>query len=459
MPRTSRLPAAQRVDHPSSRVVAGGAAVDLRAVTPRSRQLANEDGFALLEVIVSAALLAVMIVAVYTSFDFANRNSGVDRSRAVAASLASADQERLRAMPVADLSKLADIGAQAQPDKTIGGVTYTTTSQADWVADASQTRTCTSNGAAADYLKIVSVVAAKDQPLKPVTIRSVVTPPVGTFGAGQGSLAVSVVNAANAVVPGVNVTLSGASNQTRTTDSSGCAFFGYMATGGYTAGLSFTGYVDPDGNPAPTKAENIASEAVSTESFKYDLADSVAVTFDTQNVDGSGNLLTTTKATTGTYVRFGQSGMVSSRSFGDGTAKSSITADKLFPFTDPYSVWAGNCDAAKPTTPATILATASGPPSVVVREPTLVFAITNNGTKVASPTVKVTATGGCSGTTTLANTTAGTGRRWDALPFGTYSYCASDGTKYYSGTVTSSNANGTTVTVPDLKTNGTATAC
>ena len=121
--------AADRVDHPSSRVAVDGAAVDLPPVTPAPRQLAREDGFALLEVIVSAALLAVMIIAVYTSFDFANRNSGASRSRAVAASLASADQERLRATPVGDLSKLADIGAQAQPDKTIGGVTYTTTSR------------------------------------------------------------------------------------------------------------------------------------------------------------------------------------------------------------------------------------------------------------------------------------------------------------------------------------------
>ena len=165
------------------------------------------------------------------------------------------------------------------------------------------------------------------------------------------------------------MTLSGATNQTRTTDSSGCAFFGYMATGGYTAGVSYPGYVDPDGNPAPMKAENIASEAVSTESFKYDLADSVGVTFDTQNVDSSGNLLSTTKATTGGYVRFGQSGMAASRSFGDGTAKSSITADKLFPFTDPYSVWAGNCDAAKPTTPATILAAPARPASSSASRP------------------------------------------------------------------------------------------
>ena len=122
--------------------------------------------------------------------------------------------------------------------------------------------------------------------------------------------------------------------------------------------------------------------------------------------------------------------MAASRSFGDGTAKSRSRRTTLFPFTDPYSVWAGQLRRGQADDAGDDPRHGSGPPSVVVREPTLVFAITNNAVKVASPTVKVTATGGCSGTTTLANTTAGTGRRWDALPFGTYSYCASDGTKY-----------------------------
>jgi Tfp pilus assembly protein PilV len=453
--RRVRATARRAIDHLSIRLGRGAEPVDSPRVMTRARQLSDEDGFALLEVIISAALLAVMVIAVYTSFDFANRNAASDKSRAVAASLAQADQERLRALPVADLSKLADQGAQTQPGKTLDGITYTTTSQADWIADKSQSRTCTSNGAAADYLKIVSTVAAPAASrIKPVTLTSVVTPPVGTFGAGQGSLAVSVVGADANPKPGIAVTLNGASSgQTRSTDSTGCAFFGYQPTGAYTAGVAATGYVDPDGNSAPTKAENIASETVSTESFKYDVADDVSVTFDTQTVSASGTLGTSTTGASAKWARFVNSGMAAPRKFGGATPSSSISATGLFPFTDSYSVYAGDCDGALPASPATILATASGPPSVVVRVPTLVFGVTKNGATVATPTVKLTATGGgCSGTTTLsAGSSATTGRVWDALPFGTYNYCATDGTLKTTGTISNSNASGQTFTV-DVKT-------
>jgi type II secretory pathway pseudopilin PulG len=420
----------------------------------RRPKLNDEDGFALLEVIVSAALLAVMIVAVFTSFDFANRNSAADRARAVAASLAEADQERMRGLPVATMSAIADQGPQPQPDKTVDGYTYKITSTADWIADATQTQSCESNGAAADYMKVRSTVSTPNARIKPVTVTSLVTPSAGTFGAGQGSLAVSILNAAGAGKPGVAVTLSktGSSGQTRTTDNDGCAFFGYLPTGSYALGVAAAGHVDVDDVPTISDGVEIASEAMSTASYKYDVADSVQVLFDTQKVDSSG-ITSTLVPARARYVRFENgSQQKGPQLFGDGTAAASMTAANLFPFTDGYTAYAGNCDGAKPTAPATILATASGPPSVTVRVPTVLFNnVKKSGTAVVAPVVKLTATGtSCSGTMALQNTSAG--RAWDALPYGTYSYCASDGSRKVTGTVNLNNANGVTVTPPDLQT-------
>ncbi|MEA2381875.1 MAG: hypothetical protein QOH72_1846 [Solirubrobacteraceae bacterium] len=424
----------------------------------RFRELNDERGSMLLEVIISAALVAVMVIAVFTTFDYANRGSGEQKARAIAASLAQADQDRMRVLPAADLAKTAGLGPQAQAGKTVGGTTFTITSQTDWLADPSQSTTCTA-GASSDYLRIVSTVSPPAKVgIKPVTLTSVVTPPVGSFGANQGSLAISVqkatVTSQPAVgQPGIPVTITGPGGTiARTTDSAGCAFFANQTIGDYSATISMPGYVDVDGNTIVSKAYKIASETMTTGTVLYDVADTVNVTFDTQTVNTSGVLQATLQSTTAPYVRFYNSGLTAgTRQFGTAAPASTIPATNLFPFTTPYSVYAGNCDGALPAGPASILATATGPTGVVVRVPTVVFQVQSGGKNVTLPTVKVTATGsGCSGTSTIAGGGPVNGRVWDDLPYGTYSYCATNGTRLQKGTLNNSNAGGQTVTVPDL---------
>ena len=429
--------------------------------------MSGEEGFGLLEVIFSAFLLAVMIVAVFKTFDVTNKVSGEEKARAIAASLAESDQERLRALPVADLSSMADQGA-ASATKLVDGISYTVSSNADWIADASQSRDCTSNGAAADYVKIVSTVSPPATVgIKPVEVTSVVTPPVGTFGAGQGSLAVTVVNAAGVGLQGIAVTLTGPGTpSTRTTDSSGCVFFGYQPTGSYTAGVSFLNYVDPDGNPSPQKAENIASEGMSTDTFKYDLGKTTTAQFVTQKLDASGNLPTTTNASdfvasNSRYVTFSDGGMTADREFGDGTYAASIDGTKLFPFTDKYAIFAGDCPGARPAVAAAVGSRPEVPANqfagtnATVLVPAISMTVqrsTTDTTKVSGAKIRLTPTSsGCAGTFTLGGasaTTQSNGRIVDpGAPFGTYNYCVEgdrgDGIKRTaSGTVTNTSPAG-----------------
>src|SRR5690349_9135723 len=157
----------------------------------RVSRLRDEDGFALLEVIVAAALLAVMVVAVFTTFDVANRVSGQEKARAVAASLAQREQEFMRSLPASKLADIADQGTQALPAEQVDNVSYTITRSAQWLARGSQSKSCASTSDSADYMKIVSTVSAPASTgIKPVTLTSVVAPPAGSFGANQGSLAV-----------------------------------------------------------------------------------------------------------------------------------------------------------------------------------------------------------------------------------------------------------------------------
>src|SRR3954449_12123823 len=95
-----------------------------------TRSPRSESGFALIEVIVSAAVLAIVSLAVLSGIDAANGASAREKARAVASNLAEQDQERLRAMSVATLDTLPQT-SQVKGD----GVSYTIKSEAKWITD------------------------------------------------------------------------------------------------------------------------------------------------------------------------------------------------------------------------------------------------------------------------------------------------------------------------------------
>src|SRR4051795_8608565 len=90
----------------------------------------SEAGFALIEVIVAAAVLAMVALAVLSGIDGAQSASAREKARAVASNLAEQDQERLRAMPVEILRNPPQSG-----DITVDGVKYSISSEAKWITD------------------------------------------------------------------------------------------------------------------------------------------------------------------------------------------------------------------------------------------------------------------------------------------------------------------------------------
>jgi Tfp pilus assembly protein PilV len=429
----------------------------------RARLLDDEDGFALLEVIVAAALLAVMVVAVFTTFDVANRVSGQEKARAVAASLAQREQEFMRSLPASKLADIADQGTQNLPAEQVDNVSYTITRSAQWLARGSQSKSCASTSDSADYMKIVSTVSAPASTgIKPVTLTSVVAPPAGSFGANQGSLAVNVVNAAAAAQPGVNVTLTGpAYTATRTTDATGCAYFGEQPTGDYTATLSAVGMVDPNGSTTPSKAETIAPEATTTDTFQYDAAASRTAHFVTQKVDSTGTVLNTSFVDAAwKSVMFAPSGTVAPRKFTTATAQTTIAGTGLFPFTSAYAVYAGDCTGARPAdavavaprpaVPTSALATDTGDAMVLM--PVVNVTVKNSAgtSNVSGAKIYLTAkSGDCTGTYQLGGsgaTTDATGRLpaagAGAMPFGGYDLCVVDssGRRYQQSFVAASGS-------------------
>ncbi len=426
-----------------------------RCLARRAQGLRSEErGSFLIETLVAAVLVAVIAVAMLSAFDGANQASGRTKIRAIAGSLAQTDQERMRSMPVSMLNNLRQTQA-----KSVNGVKFNVDSRADWLNDDTATTDCSANGNAGDYMEITSTVSSPTQPaLRPIVVKSIVTPAPGTLGVNQGSLGVTVVDRRGKGVSGLTVNITGPISTSDTTDANGCAFFGYEPVGNYDVLTSRSGWVDVMGRPYAKTTASIASQQVSTKSLSYDEAGSANVTFVTNATDYATSTTTTARpGVTGKarrirlthnlmeppYVRDGAAPLGSNK-WGDGNDQSEIDAGSLFPFgdmtvtpqqTSPYGVYAGDCDASNPNNqPAA--PTGAGPQTVdpvqiepgkatpvTVKMPALNIHATN------AQHIKIKATSaGCSGTWDFyaSDLNSAGNLKFPGLPYGTYSVCGDD---------------------------------
>jgi Tfp pilus assembly protein PilV len=388
-----------------------------------SRSLADERGSILIEVLVSAVLVAVIGVALFGALNSAAKVSGKSKTRAGAAAVAQDDQERMRAMPVASLSNFRD----HRDPVVMGKIAYVVDSRAEWIADAKGSTDCTANGAAADYLKITSTVAAKNIPLKPVVVTSTVTPAPGTFTSDEGSLAVTVTGADGTGRSGVNVSINGPATDSQLTDANGCAFFGYEPVGDYNITAGASGYVDPNGNATATGTSSVGSQTVATLSLSYDLAGQATASFKTDpddrpEIDSSQGSVGFANA--GVTINSGV------RYFGNGSLVTSTqTTPTLYPFPGAYGVFAGDCanNAAPTGVTPDALAVLPGKldHTVTVHVPALNLVTQLNGANRAGMYVLIkSTTSGCTPKTYPARTSNANFRLDDpGFPFGTYSVC------------------------------------
>jgi Tfp pilus assembly protein PilV len=374
-----------------------------------------ESGWALLETLVSAAVLVVIALAIASSLDAASKASGNNKARGVASSLAEQDQERMRSMSAATLSNYHP----APRPVPSGSVTYTVTSRADWIRDsAGEVESCTAKSGQPEYLRITSTVTSNvvGTSMKPIVERGIVAPPV-SFGAGLGTLTVLVQDHDNKPVPGMSVTVqkSGSPARSDVTNDLGCAVFGYIPIGAYTVTATRQYWVDRDGNASATGSTTVTQGNVSTVPLTYDWAGSINTTLD-------GAAPTNLKLTVTPAARAAR--------FADVVPGStSASATGLFPFTEPYSVFAGSCSDANPSSYGGSVPTAMVSPgqpttlSSVLPLPRIRITLQKNGSAYTNAAVKITSTiSGCTETTTIPPN----GLLTVPMPYGHYRVCADD---------------------------------
>ena len=444
----------------------------------RFQARSNQSGFALIEVIASAAVLGLVTLAVYGGYNATLGSSGRERARAVAASLAEQDQERLRSFRPTDLATYA-LPPRIVKVPPVTGVAYTVTSTVDWISDSADgSSSCTSEANLEDYLRITSTVTSGivGKKIKAVTQRSLVAPPVGTFQAGRGTLVVQVTGKSESPVTALPVRIvQGATNIVDNTNTYGCAVFRYVPVGSYTISYSSPGYVDPAGVNSVTSSATVAEGTMNVVSLNYDRAASVLATFDTQYrgttcvppacpvSKGMAITLESTDLPAPNFKTFPTAGTNQT------TALASVTADKLYPFDSAYGIYAGRCTDANPLNmvPAVNPAFAKNPTGldpgellypVIVRQPALNVKVIQgtggpaniiSGAKIiATPTSGTCATTPASGlkyrmysyTGVNAADSANVNRGWASrnatvatggfdpgLPYGTYNVCVDNG--------------------------------
>jgi Tfp pilus assembly protein PilV len=398
----------------------------------------GEAGFALIETLVSAALLVVIAVALLTAAERAASTSLQSQGRSVAASIAEQDQERMRALPVTALSNYHPTSRTVPA----GSGSYTVASRADWVRDSTgATQSCTNDTAQASYLKITSTVTSNvvGSTTKPLSLTSIVSPPVGAFASNQGTLAVKVLDSRDQPVVGMNVSITGARNLSDATNSSGCAVFAYIPATTYHVLLNQPGWVDPTNATSVDKTQAVTQGNVTVATVQYDRAAKVGVKFQTWNgsavVDSQGWGIAATRVDTAGGTYFFEGG---------GTPQDQVDAISLWPAQTGYKFSSGDCPGAEPslasniptwwtTAPgnANVLAPLPGTTDSVlkIRQPPLTMTVKNGATPLANATVVLTpADGACMKPTLVTGTDgkptkAGGGAFDPGIPFGRYSVC------------------------------------
>lgn len=398
------------------------------------RRLQADQGFTIVEVLVSALLLVVIALGVFASLDTASGISGSNKARAIASGLAQEDLERLRSFKAAALTGLD----QTRPQR-VAGVLYTIVSRTDPVSDPSGAATCASNDSNGSYLKASSTVTwPAMRGIDPVRMDTLIAQP----NPAAGALAVTITNAANGPVPNIPVTITGPETFTESTNSEGCVLYGNLPIGEYTITVQAPGYVEANGTPLESysRAVEVVGQSTTTQAIRMDRPGTATISF------RAGSPSSSTATDPGRFT-------LENSGFATGpkliTTSGTSYSAPLFPFTDAYKAYAGDCTGADPSKygtqpPSTFVVPSGGSVSRSVYEPKLAILIRNYTSAppsgpVAGAKVYLTKTAaGCSGSI-YAGVTGTNGRPPDEFfPYGTYRVCAQ--VEYY-GTTYSKSAN------------------
>jgi hypothetical protein len=328
-----------------------------------------------MEVLISTLLVGLIVVATFSGFSATNRVSQDERAHDQATVLAAQSQEQLRSDPATTLNALAS--SAHEYTQTVGGTVYTITQSAKLVNGSGTATSCSntkSEHEASNYLSVTTSVTwatLKARNRSAVTQSSVITPPDGS------GLEVDITNQ-NSPEEGISNVSVLSSGGTATTGTNGCVIYtGIPAT---TANIEAykPGFVTPSGEHKVIAKEISIAPNITTHYHIY-LGEGGRITaafkHESKSTYKNGSVVETVKGDT--FVAFNNKmGVTPEFEVGSpkieypseaeyealtGTTTGGYAAEattaalspaytkgNLFPFTNAWTVYAGDCTENNP---------------------------------------------------------------------------------------------------------------
>jgi hypothetical protein len=368
----------------------------------------GEDGFGLVEVLVSLSVLLVVMIASSYLVDNIVQQAAVNRQKVAAAELAEQYLETTSNATLASLqSNIARDVLLTPTPVTVGSINYSVWSHLEWADTGAQTKSLCSSGNPPQVIRATMTVKWGNGLSLGET--SIINPPYGTVIPGDGFLSIQILGAAapkppadttNLINVAVNVTpQSTGVTTTYNPDQNGCVYL-QEPVGQYnislaspTGGPTFIDWQDQavvDLTPSQTGV-SVATVGLPAfvPAFHYDEAGTVTMSPSASapvasglpiSVSNGGNLQPTGTQTIVAY-------------------STSATSIQLFPYTTAYSVWYGDCTTTagvtkeQPTAPTTFTLSPQGSATASITGlDTLAITATRSGGAAfsAPPTATVT---------------------------------------------------------------------
>jgi prepilin-type N-terminal cleavage/methylation domain-containing protein len=311
----------------------------------RSRVVRADDGFGLIEVMVSMVLLTTLALATFSLIDRSTAVSAMVRSKSVAADIAHDDLNRMRQLKFSLASS-----ATYQATSTVAGVdgvNYTVNSTASWATDTGVETSCTTPTTAGTsaYLHIQSKVTWPGMgSAAPVLADSILAPRGKESNRTAGSLMVKVQDRDAAPISGAQVDVAG---QSLATSAAGCVFFPAINAGQWPVTISKSAmpynYMDSDGDSPGTTTASVVVGDVSTVSVSFDIpAQFKPITLVREDGTTGTGWTSVSLATQSKTISVANTAAPT-------TPKTSFDSGLVFPFASGWGFYAGNCGGNDPT--------------------------------------------------------------------------------------------------------------
>jgi type II secretory pathway pseudopilin PulG len=379
----------------------------------RSPDPRADSGMTLIEVLVSALLVALIAIGTFTGLTVATKFSGNERAHAQAASIAQQNEERLRGEYIekiansfhltetvsegglcveqasartwryiskAALSASATCEKSALAEASAGasytGTVFTVTSMGESANPTSGASACEVESASAEVVKTTSSVTWTANKGKEVTQSSLVKLP------SNYAVLVKVKNRNKEPVAGATVSVKTAAGALlapqQTTPASGCVVVGNLKQTAVDVDVEKEHWVDPNGkSPPPAQEKTLSKTSLTTAEFTIEASGTILAEFESNGKAVSSFTFEALHPEGMTHPEdlVGPEGIT-----GDATVAPKAELQRVFPFEkSPYKVFAGACEKNNPKIVAGI-----EPPPVQVEPNTTEYA------KVEAPEVKTT---------------------------------------------------------------------